>query len=262
MTIVVDALQKQPHGEPAKDLPVIPHRTASLPLLTNARLEEVHPYPDDWLLVQQCVAGDLGAQKQLRNILDQFVKGCLRSRGASYTEADDIIADLSSESIASGENPFCLLRNYHGKCLLKNWLTRVATNRWIDFKRREAFIVHLSFDEDEASACPMERIASQEAGNVEEFLLNLLRTCLQSALGSCTAEELLMLRLVYLEEIFQGEISTMWGWHRSKVSRGLRETMRRIESRTLLRLNIIDPWLTISWEDILKMCAVSAVQFF
>jgi RNA polymerase sigma factor (sigma-70 family) len=262
MTAVPDPLHNRPHGKPARDLPVVSHHRISSHPLKLARLEDVPPYRDDWLLAQQCVAGDLGAQKQLRAMLEQFVKGSLRLRGASYTEADDIVADISSESLAQGENHFCLLRKYHGKCLLKNWLTRVATNRWIDFKRREAFMVQLSFDEDEVFSSPMDRIPSQEPGNVEEFLLSLLRTCLQSALVSCTAEELLMLRLVYLEDLSQAEIGTMWSWHGSKVSRGLRETMRRIESRTLSRLNTIDPWLTVSWDDILKMCALSAVQFF
>jgi RNA polymerase sigma factor (sigma-70 family) len=154
------------------------------------------------------------------------------------------------------------LRRYHGKCSFKSWLTRVATNRWIDFKRREAWVVQMPFDENKVSANSIERIPSQEAENVEEFLLNLLRTCLRLALDACTAEELLRLRLYYLEDLSQGEIGKMWGWHGSKISRELRETMRRIESRTLLRLHIIDPWLTISWDDILSMCAVSAEQFF
>lgn len=220
----------------------------------SARSEDVHPYPDDWLLVQRCVAGEFGAQKQLRGILDQFVKGCLRRRGASYTEADDIVGDISAESLAPGESHFCLLRKYHGKCSFKSWLTRVATNRWIDFKRREALIVQMPLDED--------KVSSQEVGNVEEFLFNLLRNCLQFALGACTAEELLRVRLFYLEGLSQGEIGKMWGWHGSKVSRELRGTVRRIESGTLSRLHLIDPWLTISWDDILRMCAVSAEQFF
>jgi DNA-directed RNA polymerase specialized sigma24 family protein len=262
MTIVTDPVREQSHRKPAKDLLAISHDKISSRHLKTVRLEETSPYPDDWLLVQKCVAGDFGAQKQLRAILDQFVKGCLRGRGASYTEADDIIADISSESLARPGNHFCFLRNYHGRCLLKNWLTRVATNRWIDFKRREAFIVQLSSDEDEVSAGPIDRIASQEPGKAEEFLLHLLRNCLRSALVLCTAEELLMLRLVYLEEIFQGEIGTMWGWHRSKVNRGLQQTMRGIESRTLSQLNLIDPWLTISCDDILKISDTSAVQIF
>jgi RNA polymerase sigma factor (sigma-70 family) len=228
--------------------------------LKPARLK-VHTHPDDWLLAQQCVAGNSGAQERLRAILDQFVKGYLRNRGASYTEADDIVGDISSESLAHGEHAFCPLRKYDGRCSLKNWLTRVATNRWIDFKRRETFVVQLPLDEDEGSASPIERIPCQEAGMVEGFLVNLIQTCLRSAFGACTAEELLMLRLVYLEDLSQGEIGLMWGWHGSKVSRVLRETMRRIESRTLSRLHIIDPWLTISWDDILNMCAASAFQF-
>jgi RNA polymerase sigma factor (sigma-70 family) len=261
ISIVPDASSTHRDRKTAENLPVNSNHNLSSPPLKSARLEEVRPYPDDWLLVQRCVAGDCGAQKRLRAILDQFVRGCLLSRGASHTEADDIVADISSESLPQGETDFCLLGRYHGKCLLKNWLVRVATNRWIDFKRREAFIVQLSFAEDEVSASPVERIPSQEPGNVEEFLLTLLRTSLQSALVSCTAEELLMLRLVYLEDIFQSEIGTIWGWHGSKVSRRLRETMRQIESRTLSRLNAVDPWLMISWDDILKMSDLSTVQF-
>ena len=173
------------------------------------------------------------------------------------------MGDIAAESLASGASHFCLLRKYHGTCSLKSWLTRVATNRWIDFKRREAFVVQMPADENGVSANPLEWIPSQETGDVEEFLLNLLRNCLQFALRACTAEELLRLRLFYLENLSQGEIGRMWGWHGSKVSRDLRETMRRIESRTLSRLHIIDPWLTISWDDILSMCTVSAAgQFF
>ncbi len=258
--MVLGASSIHPYRKPAEKLLVNSNHNLSSHPLEFARLEGVHPYPDDWLLVQRCVAGDCGAQKRLRTILDHFVRGCLLSRGASHTEAEDIVADISSESLPQGETDFCLLGRYHGKCSLKNWLSRVATNRWIDFKRREAFIVQFSLTEDEASASPVERIPSQEPGNVEEFLLTLLRTCLQSALVSCTAEELLMLRLVYLEDISQGEIGRMWGWHGSKVSRRLRETMRQIESRTLSQLHAIDPWLTISWDDIMKMSALSTVQ--
>jgi RNA polymerase sigma factor (sigma-70 family) len=225
-------------------------------------VEDVHQHPRDWSLIQQCVAGNAQAQKQLRAVLDPFVKGCLRSRGASYTEADDIIADISSESVAHDGNRFGLLRKYHGKCSLKNWLTKVAINRWIDLKRRERFVVQLPLDENEGAASPFGRIPSHEPGMVEERLLNLLRTCLQSAFAARTPEELLMLRLVYLERLSQSEIGMMWGWHGSKVSRALRQTMRRIESRTLARLKIIDPWLTISWDDILAMCAVSVIGFF
>jgi RNA polymerase sigma factor (sigma-70 family) len=261
ISIVPRATSTHRDGKPAKNLSVDSNHYLSSQPLKFARFEDVRPYPDDWLLVQRCVAGDCGAQKRLRAVLDQFVRGCLLSRGASHTEADDIVADISSESLARSETDVCLLGQYQGKCLLKNWLARVATNRWIDFKRREAFLVQLSFAEDEVSASPVERIASQEAGNVEVFLLTILRNCLQSALVSCTAEELLMMRLVYLEDVFQSEIGKMWGWHGSKVSRRLRETMRRIESRTLSRLNAIDPWLTISWDDILKMSDLSTVQF-
>jgi RNA polymerase sigma factor (sigma-70 family) len=247
----------------AHPMTVAANRQIGLPGLPSAHPNEGHPYPDDWLLVQRCVAGDFGAQQQLRAILDQFVKGCLRRRGASYTEADDIAGDIAAESLAPRESQFCLLKKYHGTCSFKSWLTRVATNRWIDFKRREAFVVQMPSDENKTSANPLEWIPSQETGDVEEFLLNLLRNCLQFALRACTAEELLRLRLFYLENLSQGEIGKMWGWHGSKVSRELRETMRRIESRTLSRLYFIDPWLTISWDDILNMCAVSAAgQFF
>jgi RNA polymerase sigma factor (sigma-70 family) len=219
----------------------------------SARLHDLPTHPDDWFLAQQCVAGDSGAQRQLRAILDSFVKGCLRHRGASYTEAEDIAGDIASEIPADSEKDFCLLRKYKGKCSLKNWLSRVAINRWIDLKRREIFVVQLPSGKGEDSPSPIERIPSQEAGVPEDFLLNLLRTCLRPAFGACTAEQLLMLRLVYLEDLSQSEVGMMWGWHRSKVNRALRATRREIESRTLSRLSIIDPWLAVSWDDFLNM---------
>lgn len=248
-------------GSKKGSCPPISHKTVLFPFLKSVPTD-AHIHWDDWFLAQQCVAGDSGAQSQLRALMDQFVKGCLRGRGASHTEADDIVGDISSESLAHGENQFCLLRKYHGKSSLKNWLTRVATNRWIDFKRREVFVVQLPLEEDEGLVSPIEQIPSADAGTAEQFLLNLLGTCLHSSISGCTAEELLMLRLVYLEGISQGEVGMMWGWHASKVSRAIRRTMRSIASRTLSRLKKIDPWLTISWNDVLDMCAVSPNKFF
>ena len=47
----------------------------------------------------------------------------------------------------------------------------------------------------------------------------------------------------------------MYGWHESKVSRTLDATMSGIASRTMTEIKAVDPWLELSWEDFVELCA-------
>ena len=104
----------------------------------------------------------------------------LRSRGASHSEAADLIADLVGDCFG-GERAkgglHRLLARYNGSCPLPAFLRHVALHRLIDLKRklskRKMAAVRDDDDED-----PLENIAAP--GGVDEpadtSLIALLRT--------------------------------------------------------------------------------------
>src|SRR5438270_6477411 len=91
----------------------------------------------DLLFVKRVLEGDEGAACVLQGRYDARVKGALCKRGASGTEAEDLLADLWADCFGSSGKR--LLLQYAGRCALSSWLITVATNRLIDFKRRQAF---------------------------------------------------------------------------------------------------------------------------
>jgi predicted DNA-binding protein (UPF0251 family) len=70
-----------------------------------------------------------------------------------------------------------------------------------------------------------------------------------------------MLKLVHLHDLSQREISRMWGWHESKVSRTLDGARQSVSKIILLELKKVDPWLELRWEDFVELCAGSSEIF-
>ena len=99
---------------------------------------------------RRCLEGDGTALAELRAQCHGPLLGILRTRGASATEADDILADLWSDCVRQpGERP-SLLEKFSGRTPLLSWLATVATNRWVDVKRRQARSVPTLSDGSEA----------------------------------------------------------------------------------------------------------------
>src|SRR6185503_12423903 len=95
----------------------------------------------------------------------------------------------------------------------------------------------------------------------DDLLVEMLRDSLQSAFAACPAEDMLMLRLVYLHGLTQRELMKMWGWSESKVSRKLSSAMQQIEETTLKTLKQKDPWLDLKWQDFVDLCETHQVGF-
>ena len=95
----------------------------------------------------------------------------------------------------------------------------------------------------------------------EKPLLNLLREAIQRAFARQDEDAVLMLKLVHVHQLSQREISRMWGWHESKVSRTLDTTRQSVAKIILLELKKVDPWLELRWEDFVELCASSSDVF-
>jgi RNA polymerase sigma factor (sigma-70 family) len=141
-------------------------------------------------------------------------------------------------------------------------LATVATNRWIDRKRKQNR--HLDPNHDGSGSAEHDHLANLEAPPSyasDDTLVNLLRDCLKAAFGRCASEARVLLRLVYLHELSQREIVQMLGWSESKVSRFLSQAMKEIEKHTLAEVKKRDPWLELSWRDFVDLCETHQIGF-
>ena len=218
-------------------------------------------HKDDLKFAQSVLGANNHAAAELRGRYHNRVVSLLCARGASATEAEDLVADLWSDCFQAPAGRPTLLAKYQGRCALESWLMTVATNRLVDLKRRQKFRVEVSSSESAPDAF-FDRQTQPEASATEDSLLRLLRDAIQQAFSKRAPESILMLKLVHLHQVTQREIARMWGWHESKVSRTLEQSKKEIAGEILVQLKKVDPWLELRWDDFLELCAGSADGLF
>jgi RNA polymerase sigma factor (sigma-70 family) len=217
---------------------------------------------DRSLQAEKCREGDLQALADLRQQCHASLMNILLSRGATRTEAEDLLADLWADCVPGNADRPSLLEKFSGKCTLPGWLATVATNRWFDLKRKQARRAELSRAEPGANEPDaFEKIPAAAHDVKEDSLVGLLRESLQAAFARCSADAMVMLRLVYLHGLTHREIVRMLGWSESKVSRFLARAMAEIEKHTLHELKQRDPWLELSWKDFVDLCETYQLGF-
>jgi RNA polymerase sigma factor (sigma-70 family) len=215
----------------------------------------------DFLEAQRCLGGDAAALGGLRERCHGTLRAILQARGATPTEAEDILADVWGDCVSDTDQKPSLLGKYSGKCALQSWLATVATNRWHDKKRKDSRMSELTPPESDPSREPVAADDVEKSIPSEDAIVALLRDALKAAFAACSPENKVCLRLVYLHGLSQREVSRMLGWIESKVSRALSSAMDQIASDTLSEIKRRDPWLKITWEDILELCQANQVGF-
>jgi RNA polymerase sigma factor (sigma-70 family) len=207
------------------------------------------------ILVRRCQHGDAMPVGELRTRYHAALVGVLRSRGASPTETEDLLADLWADCVPGADDRPSLLDKFTGKCTLQGWLATVVTRRWIDLKRRQTHQVEAPPPAPgEPEGNRLERFSAPVREASEDALVAILRDSLHAAFGRCPAEAMVLLRLVYLHGVTQRELVRMLGWSESKVSRTLSHAMQEIKADTLHELKQRDPWLNLTWQDFEDLC--------
>src|SRR5256885_578000 len=215
----------------------------------------------DSLHVAKCRQGNPEALAELREQCQSPLLGILLARGADRTEAEDLLADLWSDCVPGNDDRPSILEKFSGKCTLIGWLATVATNRWVDRKRKQSRFVDPG--QNASGQTEHDYLNRLEAASYasEDTLITLLRDTLKAAFALCGPEERVLLRLVYLHELSQREIVQMLGWSESKVSRFLSRAMKEIEKHTLAEIKKRDPWLELSWRDFVDLCETHQIGF-
>lgn len=226
---------------------------------------ESSPLPDsDAQLVEAALSGNEEAAVAIRSpATTRKLEQILIKRGASPTEARDIIADLWADCFDTHKGRKPLLQRFQGKGKLDAFLTRTAINRLIDHKRRLRFRSELPGSQrDDGGAQPGDAFDQLPGDSPdapgEDALVDLLRRALVTTFSKCDPEELLILRLVGKYGVGQERVAAMCGWSQSKVSRTLAAVMKRIQTETLEEVSRIDPWLDLEWGDFVKLCQSSS----
>jgi RNA polymerase sigma factor (sigma-70 family) len=202
------------------------------------------------------------ALARLREQCHGTLLSILLARGASRTEAEDLLADLWADCVPGTDERPSLLEKFSGRCGLQTWLATVVTNRFIDLRRRQARRGETApADAPEAEGDALDRLAAPAAAVAEGPLTGLLHDCLREAFAHCTSEAMLQLRLVYLHGLTQREVARSLGWSEFKVSRCLSEAMKQIEADTLRSLKQRDPWLELTWQDFVDLCETQQIGF-
>jgi RNA polymerase sigma factor (sigma-70 family) len=208
----------------------------------------------DIYFVRSILAGNERAASGLRAKYHAKLVGILCARGATKTEAEDVIADLWSDCFGATERRSSILIKYQGRCALESWLVTVATNRFIELKRRQQFRSELSPCGLNPLADPLDAVPGATTQQAEPLLLDLLHQSVLKAFSESDPETLLMLKLVHIHGVTQREIGRMWRWHESKVCRVLDLARQNIKKSVLARVKRTDPWLRFTWEDFSDLC--------
>jgi RNA polymerase sigma factor (sigma-70 family) len=214
-------------------------------------------------LARKCRQGDVTALSHLRERCHSDLIRILRSRGATSTETDDLLADLWADCVPGADDQPSLLEKFAGGCSLQSWLATVLTRRWIDLRRKHARrpeVSHASGDGDSRDDV-FQRLPAPDTSESESVLVELLQESLKAAFAKCPAEPMVLLRLRYMHGVSQRELARMLGCHETKISRTLSAAMEEIEKATLRELNRRDPWLQLQWQDLVDMCNIREIAF-
>lgn len=211
-------------------------------------------------IIEAALAGDNEAASKIRSserhrrLLSNLIK-----RGATLSEAEDIVADLWADCFNCADSRKSLLEKFSGKGSLDAFLARTALNRLIDAKRRLRFRGQLLGKTGGSTqhSDPFDQLPAADQEEMEDSVVKLLRDALYQAMAKCDPEKLFAVRLVSLQGIDQGTAGKMLGWSQSKISRAMKATMDEIRVATLANLQQSDPWLELKWEDFVNLCAES-----
>lgn len=201
-------------------------------------------------LVERCLDGCEDAIAEIKVQHNSHLEIVLKAYGASEEEAGEVVRILWLDCLVGHMAKAPLFSRYNGAAALRNWLGAIAINRWISLKRSESVRQRALADlpERTGNGLPGEGpLHDPEVGAI-------LERAIRGAFASCTAEEIVMLRLVHFHRLNQKEVAALWGWTESKMSRNLNRLQGFLANDTLRRVRRVDENLDICWEDFLRLC--------
>jgi RNA polymerase sigma-70 factor len=243
---------------------------------------------DDLCLVIACEKGDEKAWEDLVANFDSTVKSAARKISANSEDAEDLASSIWAELYGlrqdAGGNKKSKLAYYSGRGSLAGWLRAVVSQLAVDQYRKQAKFVqieedrefeNLASDVSENSDHP--HIAHSE--NPEEIFSEKqtaedVSSALKTAIENLEAEDRLILKLYYFDDLKLKDIAATFGYHEATASRKLVRVQNEIRKSVEKSLREQHGWsgaevkrylsdtatkLGISFEKMLAILVVAAI---
>jgi len=191
---------------------------------------------DDLCLIVACEQGNEKAWSELVERFTATVRSAARSASSNEDAAEDLAqsiwAELYGLRIGKDGKPSSKLAYYSGRGSLAGWLRAVVAQLAIDTYRKQSRLVQTEQDTDldrlgkDLPHSDGEAVISADLRNPENAISNrLAETDLQAALsravGELNAEDRLLVKLYYFDELRLREAGSVLGVHEATASRRL-----------------------------------------
>jgi DNA-directed RNA polymerase specialized sigma24 family protein len=215
-------------------------------------------HDSDFLFVENCLAGISSAVEDLRagplSVAERFIVNA----GVPAHDAAEIVRELWTDLLATGDGLKPLLLSYRGHCALSTWLNRIAFSRALlrrrSDERRQRAITHAG---EEGSLVPnapsVAHDPATEFMKAEKFLREFLRDAIQRALNGCSAEDFVLLFLLHAGSLQIQELSRMFHCDPKTVNSRAKSVCGQVRFAVLAEIEAKDPWLKLSFEDVLSL---------
>lgn len=193
---------------------------------------------DDLCLIVACERGDEQAWEYLVANFDSTVKSAARKISSNNEDAEDLASSIWAELYGLRQdadgNKKSKLAYYSGGGSLAGWLRAVVSQLAVDQFRKTSKIVQIEEDRE------FENLASEDGNHLgphtenPEDLLTEKQTssdvseALSAAVASLEAEDRLILKLYYFDDLKLKDIAATFGYHEATASRKLTRVQTEI----------------------------------
>lgn len=201
---------------------------------------------DDLCLIVGCEAGDETAWNDLVERFSATVRSAARSASSNEDAAEDlgqsIWAELYGLRNRKDGKPASKLAYYSGRGSLAGWLRAVVAQLAVDTYRKQSRLVQAEEDVDLdrlAREAPMTELQTVVAGtgqNPEQAISNKfaevdMQNALQMAIKELSADDRLLVKLYYFDNLRLHEAGKVLGVHEATASRRLTKAHSELRKR-------------------------------
>ena len=220
------------------------YRLRDSPNAAHTEIEEfVHDIrADDLCLIVACEKGDESAWEDLVANFDSTVKSAARKMSSNNEDAEDLASSIWAELYGLRQdadgNKKSKLAYYSGRGSLAGWLRAVVSQLAVDQFRKQSKFVQIEEDRE------FENLANEAAGsdnhnfgshieNPEDLLTEKqtesdVSEALSAAIAGLEAEDRLILKLYYFDDLKLKDIAATFGYHEATASRKLTRVQAEI----------------------------------
>ncbi len=211
---------------------------------------------DDLCLIVACEKSDERAWEDLVANFDSTVKSAARKMSANNEDAEDLASSIWAElyglRLNADGNKKSKLAYYSGRGSLAGWLRAVVSQLAVDQFRKQSKFVQIEEDRE------FEKLASESAhggnnyfgahdDNAEDLLIEKqtssdVTDALSTAIAELEAEDRLILKLYYFDDLKLKDIAATFGYHEATASRKLTRVQTEIRKSVERQLRTRHGW--------------------